>query len=101
YFYEFLSPPVIISSIGIFLLFKNFETSNLYVRKTAIFLSDHSYGIYLIHILVLSVLDRWGINWKIMHPVISIPVVSVFCISLSSILISGLKKIPLGRYIAG
>lgn len=51
YFYEYLSPNVVLASVGIFLIIKNLNLkSNSILYK----LDSLSYGIYLVHILVLN-----------------------------------------------
>ncbi|MFQ3575547.1 MAG: acyltransferase family protein [Cytophagales bacterium] len=97
-FYSYLSPNVILASVGVFLLFKDFFKLN---SKVILFLSKYSYGTYLIHILVLSVLSKIGLNYAFITPLIGIPLISVLCFVLSTLIIWGLNKLPFGKYISG
>lgn len=101
YFYGYLTPNVLLSSIGVFLIFKNFSINNKGIKKVILFLSNQSFGIYLVHILILTLLNKIGINWKFANPIISIPIISAICILISSLTIYLLRKIKYGNYISG
>ncbi|PMO59951.1 hypothetical protein BCT06_13655 [Vibrio breoganii] len=55
YFYFYLSANVVIASLSIFLIYKNFKKTG--IRKKILVMRDYSFGIYLLHPLLLSVLD--------------------------------------------
>lgn len=101
YFYGYLTPNVILSSVGIFLLFKKYRIENSIMKKIISFLSDESFGIYLVHILILTLLNNIGINWTFTNPIISIPITALICIILSSLIIYLIRKIKYGKYISG
>ncbi len=101
YLYGYLTPNVLLSSIGIFLIAKNFKLKNKRIKNSIVFLSDQSFGIYLAHILILTLLNKIGLNWQFTSPIISIPLISVVCFSLSSLTIYLLRKIKYGNYISG
>ncbi|WP_225556222.1 acyltransferase family protein [Flavobacterium columnare] len=75
-FYSYLMPNVLIVSIGIFLVFKDFIKFN---SKTISFFSKYSYGIYLIHIFVMTNLEKLGFSYTFINPIIGIPVTSILC----------------------
>lgn len=97
-FYNYLSPNVILVSAGIFLLFKEFVRFN---SKIILFFSKYSYGTYLIHILVLWVLGKFGFSYAFVNPIIGIPITSTLCFIISTLIIWGVNKLPLGKYISG
>ena len=101
YFFGYLTPNVLLSSMGIFLLFKNFVIKNKRIIKVILFFSNHSFGIYLVHIFILTLLNSVGINWKLTNPIISIPITAVICFLLSSLIIYLLRKVRYGNYISG
>ncbi|WP_034057491.1 acyltransferase [Lacinutrix jangbogonensis] len=101
YFYGYLTPNVALSSIGIFLTLKNISIKNKMIKAIISFLNNHSFGIYLAHILILTLINKLGISWEFTTPVISIPITSLICISLSSLTIFLLRKIKYGHYISG
>ncbi|QRM87789.1 acyltransferase family protein [Lacinutrix sp. WUR7] len=101
YFYGYLSPNVMLSAIGIFLLFKSISFKSNIAEKVSSFISNHSFGIYLVHVLVLSVMSTYGIDWKFMHPIFSIPITKAICLLISSLIIYLLRKIKYADYISG
>lgn len=97
-FYDYLTLNVILASAGVFLLFKDYVRIHSKIIK---FLSKYSYGTYLAHALVLTVLKKIGISYAFIHPIIGIPVASVLCLIISTLIIYGINKLPLGKYISG
>ena len=101
YFYGYLTPNTLIVSVGVFMLFKNIKITNLKATKAIDFISKYSYGIYLIHILVMRKMEYFGISTQIMNPIFSIPLVTLLCLLISVSIIFLLNKIPFGKYISG
>lgn len=99
--YAYLTPNVIMASIGIFLLFRNWTTESVFLKKIVTPISKYSYGIYLSHVLVLLLLDKAGITGSLIHPAIGIPVTALICLFLSYLITFLLNKLPYGNYIAG
>jgi surface polysaccharide O-acyltransferase-like enzyme len=99
--YAYLSPNVLIVSIGIFVLFKTRNITNPMLIVIIHFISKYSYGIYLVHILVLLFLSNLGISWKLINPIIGIPVTTFLALSVSGIIIYTINKLPYGKYISG
>lgn len=92
--YDYYSPNIILFSVIMFLLIKtckkDFVKSNKILNK----INHQSYGIYLSHVLFLSVFERVGFDWNFLHPLIAIPLVSTTTLSMSLILISTLSLHP-------
>lgn len=61
----------------------------------------YSYGIYLSHLLVLNIFLRLGLKFDFLHPIISIPLITIACLVISCGLIMIMKKIPLLKKMAG
>lgn len=101
YFYQNLSFNVALTSVGVFLLIKNYEFKSVVIKKCLGFLSEHSFGIYLCHIMVLNVLKLNGLNWNTFNPVISVPITALTCLIISSIIIYSGKKIKFFRILMG
>jgi surface polysaccharide O-acyltransferase-like enzyme len=97
-FYAYLTFNVILVSTGMFLLFKDFVRGN---SKIIIFFSKYSYGTYLIHILVLWVLGNFGFSYAFVNPIIGIPITSVLCFIVSTLIVFGINKLPFGKYLSG
>lgn len=100
-FYSYLSPNVCMASLGLLLFIKNSSLQNPGLIKLRNFISQYSFGIYLVHVLVLSGLSRFGIHWKFIHPFIGIPFTSIMCLVISAGIIYLLHKLPYGKHIAG
>ncbi|GAF04942.1 acyltransferase [Saccharicrinis fermentans] len=100
-FYDYITPNVILSSIGIFLFAKYLKIDNLIVLKIINTISKNSYGMYLVHILILLLMSKIGINNSFTHPAVGIPLTTIICIITSYSAISFLKRIPWGKYISG
>lgn len=101
-FYDYLTPNVLIASIGIFLLFRFYiKVTNQFLLKIIFFIDKYSYGIYLIHILVLSSLSLLGISATFIHPALAIPLRTLLCLGISFSLVYIINKLPLGKYISG
>ncbi|MBP1675948.1 MAG: acyltransferase 3 [Bacteroidetes bacterium] len=99
--YGNLTLNTILQSVSLFLLLKDTVITNSHVQKIVNTLSAYSYGIYLVHIMVIGVLFHYGIYWSFAHPVVSIPVLTVGVTTLSFGIIYLIRKIPGGRYVAG
>lgn len=100
-FYSFLSPNVIIASIGVFLFFSHSNFENKWITNPIKFISKYSYGIYLAHVFVLTRLSELGISWAFVNPVIGIPVTTILCLTISSFIIYLINRSAYGSYISG
>lgn len=101
YFYGNLTPNVLLCSTGVFLLVKTLVVKNKRVKNVILFLSNHSFGVYLVHVLVLTLLSKFGVDWTLAHPAISIPVTAIACLIIATLIIYLLRKIKYGVYISG
>lgn len=100
-FYSYLTPNITCSAIGVFLLFKNFKIRSILYLKLVNLISNNSYGIYLVHVLVLDIMGHFGLNWKMSSPFMSIIVITLVCFVVSSLIIMMMKKGKMLRVIAG
>ena len=99
--YSYLNLNTIIQSAAVFIALKNTSINQNWLKKLTFTISDYSYGIYLVHILVIGVFFNNGIFWTMAHPLISLPVLLVLTLSASFAIIFILRKIPFGKYISG
>ena len=101
-YYNYLSINVVISSIGIFMIFKDYVVKNSIIVQSISLISKYSYGIYLSHILILLLFSKIGFTYQIFNPWFSIPLIGICCFSLSLMLTFLISKIPyFGKYISG
>lgn len=101
-FYEPLSPTIVLLSASVFLAarFTAIKMSPAIIRVRN-FVSDYNYGIYLGHALVLYLLDRFDISYKLCAPIISIPITALLCFALTLGLVWVISKLPFGKWISG
>ena len=100
-FYGFLTPNVLLSSAGLFMLVGDFKFSWAVPEAVRAFLCRYSYGIYLVHVLVLTELNKAGLNCFYIHPAIGITLSAFCCLAVSALITYFISKVPLGRYICG
>ncbi|MGM0902862.1 MAG: acyltransferase [Bacillota bacterium] len=98
-FYKYLSLTTPIVSASVFLLIKNFwNTENS--RLTTV-IADYSFGIYLIHPMILDVLQGekfiqvTGISAVSIHPILYVVLMFIVVLAFSLLFTSILSKIPL------
>ena len=107
FFYDFVSLNVILASGAAFLLFrwvserKLFTSANFQMILRTV--ATSTFGIYLIHILVIEVLSGWipflHINSFMGYAIWSVPLVSTIVFTLSFLIVRILQKIPILKYI--
>jgi surface polysaccharide O-acyltransferase-like enzyme len=89
------------STAGLFMLFKSYEGTIPGTARFRDWVSSHSYGIYLIHIIVLFYLVKIKIYGAMWHPSIGIPLTAFTCLLISGAIVWVLRKIPGIKYLAG
>ncbi|MBQ1298473.1 acyltransferase family protein [Candidatus Saccharibacteria bacterium] len=97
-FYGNLTLNVLVTSIAIFVFFKKHfhKIKNKKTEKTILFLSKCSLGIYLVHVLILFVLDDvFNINTLSFNPILSVPALGFLVTSASFLISIFLNKIPI------
>ena len=107
FFYDFVSINVILISSAAFLLLrwvserKPFTSPNAQAMLRTI--ATRTFGIYLIHILIIEVLSSWipflHINSLMGNAIWSVPLVSTVVFTLSFLIVRILQKIPILKYI--
>lgn len=96
-----LALPAVLLAISYFLLLKHVPMTNQ-MKKIVYQFARHSFGIYLIHILVMR-----SFLWPILEPmqinhVIAIPLITFMTALLSFLVVWGIGKIvPFSKYIVG
>ncbi len=99
--YGYLAWNTIIQSISLFLWVKDSGITNRFLSTVQHTISDYSYGIYLVHVMVIDILFNYGVFWKMAYPLISLPLLAVLILIISFSIIFILRKIPFGNYISG
>ena len=89
------------TAIVLFLFFKKKKHGESRIIPLRNFLSKYSYGIYLVHILVITLIAKVGIAWNFVNPIVAIPIVAILSLFISATIIYLINKLPLGKYISG
>ena len=99
--YGEISLNIFLETIGIFVFIKN-RKYNIDYKKSEILnkLVKYSFGIYLIHVLVIDDIKKIGITPLTFNPIISIPIISILIFIISLIISAIINHIPiLKKYI--
>lgn len=99
--YNYFSLNTIIQTAAIFIALKGTTGPPKFLKKVQHTISDYSFGIYLVHIMVLGIFFNHGIFWTMADPIISVPLLTLLTLVTSFIIIFLLRKIPFGKYISG
>lgn len=99
-FESYFSPTVILMSIGLFLYFKNINFNKYIGTNTRLydFIIDFSYlsfGIYLMHALILDLVFELKINAVFINPLIGIPLTTFITVSICFFIAKCFSKIPI------
>lgn len=103
-FTGYTNPNTILVACAIYTLFTR-RVSRLAFSDTACRLisklSEYSFGVYLVHALVLSVFSILGLGPTILHPVLAMPLITLAAWAVSLIIVVLVRRIPVvGRKIA-
>jgi surface polysaccharide O-acyltransferase-like enzyme len=101
--YEYLTLNIVLMAAGIFILGKALQQVKLkaFLRNILNIIGKYSFGIYLVHVLILELLSILKINYQLVNSLIGIPITSVVCLGVSMLVIYLIRKIPGGQYISG
>ena len=101
-FMDNLSLNVLLMAFCMYLFFKNEQYFvRSFLRKVIDLICEHSYGIYLSHLLILNIFLWCGLSFVFIHPLLSIPIITFASLFISCCLIILMKKIPLLKSLAG
>ena len=102
-FYNYCTLNVGLTSTGIFLMVKNLPPFSVKIWVlTRDSIAKYSYGIYLIHILVLDrIVSLTSIDYTYINPIIGIPLTAFVCFVISYVLINIVNRFPYGRHFSG
>lgn len=97
-FYAYSSPLVVVASMAAFVALRALGASwappdSRRMRVMAWFAAT-SFGIYLVHVWVLFVLESVGIDYRYINPWLGIPLLTLFAASLSALMVRALQALP-------
>lgn len=88
-------------TVAIYYMFKNRDFKNKAIRLLIQYISNYSFGIYFVHIMVISLFYRVGIFWTMAYPLLSVPIIILLTLISSFAIIYCLRKIPFMAKFAG
>jgi surface polysaccharide O-acyltransferase-like enzyme len=97
--YQYLTLSVAMEAAGVFIVIKSCSGGPFSLVRSVI--SQYGYGIYLAHLLVLSLMTHFGVDGSLFTPSIGIPLAALICLALTALVIYLLNKLPYGKYIFG
>lgn len=109
-YYDYYCVNVLFEAVAVFVLFqrlfgtkKNIALGEISrAQSILLLLSKWSFGVYLVHAMVIELLDKyWGMNSMTYPAVVSMPVISAIVLVVSYLVSAVLNKLPIvGKYIA-
>lgn len=102
-FEDYLTPNMMLLSVGIFLLFKNIDMSKNFLHNQIVLkISKYSFAIYLIHVLFISILNKiFNVNCFLISPYLGVFAVSIIVLFCSFVFLEIFKRLPYTKYISG
>ena len=104
---DYFSPNTVLMSLCIFCFFRSSQcilSGTTLVKRCVNLLSDYSFGIYFIHIIILEALASgklfFTFNALSFHPLLGIPLVTFVTLLISLTLLWTMRKIPVVKLLA-
>lgn len=102
----------VVQTVSIFLIIKNFNTKEVFTNISSFFnkgilasltlsLTKYSFGIYLIHMLILRSLTVFGMKLSAKNPLIWIPLATLLILFISWGLLAVINRIPVLKVFSG
>jgi surface polysaccharide O-acyltransferase-like enzyme len=98
--YGYLLPNTMFTAYGVFIFFQEIFREKKFHKKTEkviLKISKDTFGIYLIHALIIQTFGIIGLNTLIITPIVSIPIISVIVMIISETGTIIVNKIPVLR----
>ena len=92
--YGLLLPGSVFVAVAIFVFFKDHVKKEV---KWLAFLSEISFGMYLVHDFFIKILLKGGISTARFNPILSVPVVAILVFVCSALVAFVMSKIPLAK----
>lgn len=103
-YYVYSNPLVLIGALAAFIALRALFSRELpqWLGRLLGFVSKVSFGVYLMHVLVLFYLDTKGYDFHFINPWLAIPCMALGVMAICSLLVWLMQKIPvIGRIVPG
>jgi Uncharacterized protein conserved in bacteria len=97
-FYDYFSITTFIQSISTFCIFEYIVSKKKFSNKVNNIISKlarYTFGIYLVHMLVIYILQEFGFNSYVINSIINIPLLSIISFMISLLIVFIIDKIPI------
>lgn len=92
-FFDNFAVGVIFSAIGIFVFLKNLKLDEK-LNPFVVFLSKNCFGVYLIHVLIINVINNYiGITTLSFNPIFACLIICIMTYFISLVIVAGTKRI--------
>ncbi len=102
-FTGYTNPNTIIVAVAIYTLFTKRIGKVQFsekIKHLISILSEHSFGVYLVHALILSAFAAIGLEPTILHPLLAMPLITVLAFMITVVIVMIVRKTPkLGKAI--
>jgi len=99
-YYGNMTLNVLFEAMAVFVFFKYNFNKMCRFQNIIIKMSKYSFGVYIVHIIIMDKLSNHGINSLCFNPLLSVPVISIFIMVISYIISGILNNTPvLKKYI--
>lgn len=93
-YYDNFTINVMLEAIAVYTWFKYREYDNEMINHIIQKLSKYSFGVYLVHFMIINVLYKLGIDTLKFNPILSVAIISILVIVISYLISSVMHKIP-------
>ena len=96
-FTGYTNPNTIIVAAAIYTLFtKRISKVQISEKATQLIsrLSEYSFGVYLIHALLLDVFAVAGLKPTVLHPVLAMPLITMLTFAVTAVIVMLIRKVP-------
>lgn len=102
-FYVYSNPLVVLAAIAAFVGLRALAAGGVRpgsrVQRAVSWFAGVSFGVYLIHVWLLFLLDGYGIDYRAANPWLAVPLLVLLAAVLSALLVRTLQALPLVRAI--
>jgi surface polysaccharide O-acyltransferase-like enzyme len=102
-YYEYFAPLVVVSTLCAFVSVRSITAGLVslcpVLKKGLKMFGELSFGIYLIHPMIIWEFERRGFDWHFINPWLAIPCILLGVVTVSGAIILVIKKIPVIRSI--
>ena len=94
-FYRFFSLNVTMESVGIFVFFNNLKINySQRAKRILVSASKNTLAIYLIHVMLITLMEKYWIKTTDFNSFISVPLITVLVFAVSCIIAAVMNRIP-------